>query len=269
MSKRVFLVPHDFTEAGDTALNHAVNLAKQADAKVSLLHIIAKDTEHDAAVSKLSAMVKEVRAAHPDLKVDAYVEKGSIFTEIGVMADSLEASAIIMGTHGAKGMQKVFGSFAIKVIKSTSVPFMVVQKESEAESISKIVFPIDLTLESLQIMSMAIDLARVFNAEIHLVAKPESDAAFARKLSNHFMVAEKQFAEAKVRYKVEYLQKGGSLYKRIMDYCKAEEASLVAISYHTDSLLPQFDTYAQNIITNDLGIPALIVNSKSVSKGYF
>jgi nucleotide-binding universal stress UspA family protein len=269
MSQRVFMVPHDFTDAGATAVKHAINLAHQADAKISLLHIISKDSERAPAIEKLTAIVQEIRKTNSTAKVDAYVEKGSIFTDIGAMADNIGATMIIMGTHGARGMQKVFGSFAIKVITSTSVPFMVVQKESPVEKISSIVFPIDLTLESLQIMSIATDVARAFDAEVHLVAKKESDAAFARKLSNHFMVAEKQMQASNLKYKIEYLEGSGSLYKKIMGYCKDNGANIVAITYHTDSLLPQFDTFAQSIITNDLELPALIVNSKSVSKGYF
>jgi nucleotide-binding universal stress UspA family protein len=263
------MVPHDFTAAGDTAVAHALNLASQAGAKISLLHIVAKDTEKQAAVDKLTQIVQGIRKKDAEIKVDAYVEKGSIFSDIGGMADSLGASMIIMGTHGARGMQKVFGSFAIKVITSTSVPFMVVQKESRIEKIERLVFPIDLTLESMQIMSIASDIAAAFNAEIHVVAKEESDATFARKLSNHLHVAEKQLTANGVKFKVNYLTSSGSMYKKIMNYCKDINSNMVAISYHTESLLPQFDTYAQNIITNDLNLPALIVNSKSVSKGYF
>ena len=263
------MVPHDFTDAGDAAVKHAVAMAHQADGKVSLLHVVAKDTERDAAIKKLTEIVGQIRKAHPNIKVDAYVEKGSIFTEIGSTADSIEADMIVMGTHGAKGMQKIFGSFAIKVITNANVPFCVVQKGTTPQPIKKIVFAIDLTLESMQIMTMTVDLAKIFDAEIHLVAKRESDPAFARKLSIHFHVAEKQFDQHKVKYVIHYLEGSGGLLKRIIDYSQKEKASMIDISYHSESLLPQFDTFAQNVITNDLKLPALIVNSNAVTSGYF
>ena len=56
------------------------------------------------------------------------------------MLKKKSASAIIMGTHGAKGMQKLFGSFAMKVIISTSVPFMVVQKDSEIKKVNRYLY---------------------------------------------------------------------------------------------------------------------------------
>ena len=56
------------------------------------------------------------------------------------LAEQINASAIIMGTHGAKGMQKVFGSFAMKVIISTGVPFMVVQENAIIKDFKNLVF---------------------------------------------------------------------------------------------------------------------------------
>jgi molecular chaperone DnaK (HSP70) len=44
-----------------------------------------------------------------------------------------------MGTHGMKGMQKLFGSNAMKVITSTAIPFVVIQQETEAKQLIKVV----------------------------------------------------------------------------------------------------------------------------------
>ena len=120
MSEPTFIVPHDFTFTADTALNHAINISKQINAKVAIVHIVTKDSEINEAKQKLQNLIKN----HPEqnIEMNAHVIQGSIFTDIGKLAEELNASAIIMGTHGAKGMQKVFGSFAMKVIISTTVP---------------------------------------------------------------------------------------------------------------------------------------------------
>lgn len=269
MSANVYLVPHDFTEVGDTATDYAIKLASQTKAKVGILHIIAKDKERAEAETKIKAITADKRTKYPGISISAYVEKGSIFTDIGSMAEALDAALIVMGTHGAKGMQKVFGSFAIKVITSTSVPFLVVQGEVPKHDVNKIVFAMDLTLESLQVMTFAVDLAKEFDAEVHLVAKAETDATFARKIRNHMLVVTKKFDEAKLRYKTELLQGSGSYQSKVTKYASEEGADMIAISYHTDSLLPQFDRFAQAIITNNEKIPAMVVNSKEVGKGYF
>ena len=45
MSKRVFVVPHDFTFTADNALDHAIKLSKQINAQIALVHIVAKENE--------------------------------------------------------------------------------------------------------------------------------------------------------------------------------------------------------------------------------
>ena len=47
-----------------------------------------------------------------------------------------------MGTHGMKGMQKLTGSWALKVIVKSKVPFIVVQDPpADQERYHNIVFP--------------------------------------------------------------------------------------------------------------------------------
>ena len=45
MSKKTFIVPHDFTKIGDIALEHAIATAKPLDAKVYLLQEMAKQNQ--------------------------------------------------------------------------------------------------------------------------------------------------------------------------------------------------------------------------------
>jgi nucleotide-binding universal stress UspA family protein len=67
---------------------------------------------------------------------------GTIFNTIGKYASDTDARMVIMGTHGIKGMQKLTGSWALKVIVKSKVPFLVVQdKPSEKRRFTDIVFP--------------------------------------------------------------------------------------------------------------------------------
>lgn len=266
---RIFLVPHDFTEIGDAATQQAIHLARQTRASISLLHIVKSDAEIAVAQQKLGDVIKALDLKPGDPEVKAFVKKGSIFEDIGKMAESLKATMIVMGTHGATGMQKLFGSFAIKVITSATVPFLVVQDKVAAKRIEKIVLPVDLSVESLQIMNFASELARLFDSEIHLIAQPETDQALSRKINNHLKVVAGQLRKAEVKYKVQFLERSGSFHQRVKDYGAKIKADMFAISYHTESLLPQFDRFAQSILVNDLKIPTLIINSKQVSQLYF
>ncbi len=50
-----------------------------------------------------------------------------------------------------------------------------------------------------------------------------------------------------------------------MNYCTDKQIDLLAIAYHSTSILPQFDTFAQDLITNSDLLPCVIINSKITS----
>lgn len=266
---RNFLVPHDFTPIGDMALKQAIYLAKATDAAVSLLHVVKNDKQKAEAEKKLKEIKARTVAEHPDLTVKLYAVVGDIFTDIGKTAESLKSSVIIMGTHGAKGMQKVFGSFAMKVITSTSVPFMVVQNDSVIKKLERIIFPLGIEAETLQIMGFCSNLAKAFGAEVHLIAEKQTDVKFANKTKINFQVVGKQMKSNGVNLQMKYLETSGSYLKKILDYTQEVKGDIIAVSYYNEAMIPAFDRFAQNIITNDLNIPSLIINSKSVSSPYF
>lgn len=266
---RNFLVPHDFTQVGDMALKQAIYLAKATDAAVSLLHIVKSDKMKAEAEAKLKAIKAKTAQEHPNLTIKLYAIVGDIFVDIGKTAEALKSSVVIMGTHGAKGMQKVFGSFAMKVITSTSVPFLIVQNDSVIKKLEKIIFPLGIEAETLQIMGFASNLAKAFGAEVHLIAEKQTDVKFANKTKINFQVVGKQMKSHGVNIHMQYLEESGSYVKKILDYTQQVKGDIIAVSYYNEAMIPAFDRFAQNIITNDLNIPSLIINSKSVSSPYF
>jgi len=268
-TSRNFLVPHDFTSVGDSAAMQGAYLAKDTQAVLSLMHVVKGDKNKPEAEAKLKAVKETVAEKFPNLTIKIYVIKGSIFTEIGKTAESLRSSLIIMGTHGAKGMQKVFGSFAMRVITSTSIPFLIVQNNKIIKSLKKIVFPLGIEAETLQIMGFSSILAAAYKAEMHLVAEKHTDTKFKNKTKINFQVVGKRMAANNVDYKMTLLDDKGNYESKILNYAKKVDADVIAISYYNENIIPQLDKFAQHIITNEHDIPSLIINSKQVSSPYF
>lgn len=267
--ERNFLVPHDFTPVGDSAALQGAYLCKATQSTLALLHIVKSDKLKAEAEAKLKVEKSKIQKEFPDLEVKLYVVTGNIFDDIGGTAKKLNSSLIIMGTHGAKGMQKVFGSFAIKVITNCSVPFMVVQNNITIKKLDKIVFPLGIMAESLQIMGFAGTLAKAFDAEMHIIAETQTDAKLKNKTNINFQVVGKQMNTTGVKYKMELVGGSESYFEKIMKYTEKEKADIIAIAYYNESIIPQLDRFYQNIITNEANVPSLIINSTSVSSSYF
>lgn len=262
MSKRVFVVPHDFTFTADNALDYAIKLSKQIDAKIALVHIVAKKDEISPAELKLESIVK----SFPDADIFSHVIHGSIFSDIGDYAEENKAVAIIMGTHGSKGMQKVFGSFAMKVIISTSVPFMIVQDNSEIRNIKNIVFSINTSIESLQIASLAGNIAKMFDSTIHIIGQKEVELHRLKKIKSNLIGIAKQLSKMNVNCKLDLLDSDKDYFASMSEYAKSVDADLLAYSYDSDKLFASNDKFAQAIIFNDLSLPSIIINSQTAVK---
>lgn len=268
MNKNFYIVPHDFTEIGNQALQYAIDLSRNSNTEIQVLHICGAKNEIAAASSKL---VKIIAAQNvpSNITLSKGIEVGNIFDDIGKYAKNFGAQLIIMGTHGMSGMQKLFGSHAMKVIVSSDTPFLIVQKNATFKEIKNIVVPIDLTKESLQIVKIAGDLANMHNATVHVIGEKQNDDLLSQQMKNRILIVKKQYEENNVPCKVEFIKDGGAYTKKILKYAKDNEGDVLAIAYHSESLLPQFDTFVPTLMNNDLKLPCLIVNSKLASALYF
>ena len=269
MQKRTILVPHDFTKVGDNALDYAMSLAASINSNVDLLHVVKDSKSKGTAKSTFEKMISGLSNKPAGVEVNYHIEAGSIFTDIATKANDLHATLIIMGTHGAKGMQKLFGSFAIKVITSTHVPFLVVQETYTGTDLSKIAVPLDETQESLQIEQVVTSLADILHSEVHLLTEKKIDSNLKLKTAVHSGLVSKQLKEKGISYVTKILDKKKGYANDIVTYAKQNSINLIAFAYHSDSLLPQFDTFAQNLITNKEGVPVLVVNSKEAGNYFF
>lgn len=270
LEKRTLLVPHDFTPVADNAVKYAMNMAKTMGANVELLHVVKDEKSKSKAKADFEKIIAGLKDKPPGVEVNYHIKSGSIFTDIAAAAIELHSSLIIMGTHGSKGLQqKMFGSFALKVITSTHVPFLVVQEEFTGTYLTKIVVPLDETQESLQIEQITTGIAEMFKSEVHILVEKKVDSNLKLKVAVHSGIVSKQFKEVGIPYVTAIVPKGKGYSVDIAKYAEENGADLIAFAYHSDSLLPQFDSFAQSLITNKNGVPVLVLNSKEAGNYHF
>lgn len=258
------LVPYDFTPITRAALSHAFALGKILGEDIELLHIVAKESDKSKAENGFKDLLNSL-SDEEQSKLTTRIRVGDIFRDITREAEEGGFELLVMGTHGAKGLQKIMGSKAIKVITSGNTPFVVTQTKGPTGVIKSIVMPVDLTKESAQIVRFATKLAKRFNAEVHIVFKSETDEWLDKKLKNNVSYMRNVLNSDGVKYVINSLPGKKSLAKEVIDYGTQHNADLFAIAHFSESILPQFDSFSQDIITNPLQLPVLIVNATPVS----
>ncbi len=144
MQIKTILFPTDFSQGARAAMDHAISLAKDYNAKLILLYVIqdisiaewyipstlsVTDLVEDMQRSAKNEMEKwgtEVSAKVKD--VDKMVVRGVPFVEIIKTAKDKNADLIVIGTHGRTGIDHMlFGSTAEKVVRKSPCPVLTVR----------------------------------------------------------------------------------------------------------------------------------------------
>lgn len=260
MSDKSFIVPHDFSEVADCALNHAITTAKVVGAQIYVLHVVAKNKE----ISKAESRLQEVVEAHSssNIKLVPKVRVGSIFEDIGDFAAEHHAELIFMGTHGASGWQHIAGSHALKVITHSTVPFIIVQQKDVGENgYDDIVVPLDLHKETKQKLAIVASMAKFFESRVHVITPNETDEFLKNKVTANILFAKRFFEERDIEMTATLAPTGG-FDKEVVKLAVEKDADLIAImNQNKSNYLGAFGSnYEQYMITNDAQIPTLVVN---------
>jgi len=273
---RILLVPFDFTEVADVAADHAIGIAKMLDWKVMLLHIFNKDTKSLLNVSKPTLEIVQEKlkerterfAQEYSFEVDCMVREGSIFEDIAKVSEELGAGFVVMGTHGKQGIQHFIGSYAFKVITSSEVPFIVVQKRKFSNEYKRIVLPLDDSLESRQKIKWAIYIAKSFNATILIKAMYQSDEIQRYKLNIVLQRLLSILDENDISYEYEMKEGNGSFSKQTIQYAKENNADMIVIMTGQDAgSFPAFifNPADEYILFNEEHIPVMCVNPRELN----
>jgi len=262
------LVTWDFTNISQCALEHAVRISRTIKKEIALLHIVPpKSPESDiiARREKMSLVCEETERRF-GIKPIIMIIEGTIFKDIAKYASDNNASLVVMGTHGIKGSQKLFGSWALKVIIGSSVPFIVVQEPPKShERYSNIVFSIDFKSENKEKLNWAIFLGKYFNSKVHLFKYPVSDKSLQRKINTNLNFAIRFLIQNNLDYEIHSPERSKDFAKETVEFAKKIDADLILIM--TTKYITIFDymfgAKEQRIIANDAKIPVMCVNPKA------
>jgi len=265
MDKDVYkvLVPHDFSSVANCAVSHASKIVKPFNGEVFLLHVVAKQKEIEDAKAKLNKLAQEAENTY-GVNVHILVRIGNIFEDIGDVASEIGAGYIVMGTHGARGMQKIMGSHALKVISHSKIPFVVVQdkRPSTTDAYDDVVVPIDHSDVTKQKLQIAANIATHFNSKIHIFSAKENDQFLQVKLDRELTFAKNYFSEKGITYDIVSAEDSGNFKKQLIKFSAKINADMIAIvNTREGALLPDFfGSEEQEVIANDAEIPVIITN---------
>lgn len=183
-STNKILVPIDFSEQSMIALEQSYNIAREYHAEITLLHVIEESgmlakffskQQHDDVKKnvqiELDKLATEVEKK-AKITVNTLVAKGSIYEKVAEVAELINATMIVMGTNGDDVKKKRFiGSNALRVVRESSVPVITIKGKHHRKGCKNIVLPLDLSKETREKVTKAIELSKLFGgAAIRVVS---------------------------------------------------------------------------------------------------
>ncbi|MCX6240650.1 MAG: universal stress protein [Bacteroidetes bacterium] len=273
----IILIPTDFSEVCGNAVIHGIHLARFLKFKAVILHVINNETK--AALKKknvgndyVEKRLKEYKSYYEkkyEVEVDTIAEEGSIFTTITEVAVRIKANIMILGTHGKKGLQHVFGSYALRVVSESPVPVIVVQKKSFKQGYENIVLPVSNDLEARQAVQWAKLIATLFKSKINMFQAVEADQGLNSRLKIITRQISDAFNEENINHDVTYAEPKGDYAKQLLSYAAANHADMIMIMTRPNIDVPGFSMSAwdEKLMFNEAQIPVMCINP--IELGYY
>ncbi len=243
------IVPIDFSEHSEYALEAAVKLAKGNDAEIIALHMLEMSdsvlTSTDAEQQQKAVFFLKLAEKRfnefldkPYLKeanVTPLVKHFKVFSEVNDVAKDQGADLIVMGSHGTSGLSEIFvGSNTEKVVRHSEVPVLVLKHKFNKDHLKDVVFASDFSAESVAVYQKAKTLFQDFKAKLHLLHvnlpsdRFRSTNEIDQTVSNFLMKAEGNLDKlSQINFVSDY-----TVEKGVLNFANKIGADLIAVATH-------------------------------------
>ena len=240
------IVPVDFSNQSEKALKVAASLAKEHKAELLVLHML----ELSPSIMGESGYISQEQVVHliklgekrfsdfldkpylKDVPVVPVIKHYKVFSEISEVAEKHKADLIVMGSHGADGLQEIFiGSNTERVVRTSDIPVLVI-KGNEVDDFNpkNFVFACDFEKESIPALKRAKQMTELLGSKLHLVYINTPGDEFMSTNDAHKKISE-FLNEAKVGMEVEIFN-DYTVEKGVLNYSDNVSADLIGIPTH-------------------------------------
>ncbi len=184
------LMPTDFSDCANAALTHAVVLARQFEAELHLLNVVVLHQDdpnrpgetfpgfedlHRRWEKAAAGQMKQLLAERPTRELTVFeAQRRDLAAAPAILeyATSEDIDLIILGTHGRRGLRRLFlGSVTEEVVRSAPCPVLTLRDDETGRfhEVNRIVVPFDFSADSHHALDTATELAAKYSATIDLV----------------------------------------------------------------------------------------------------
>ncbi|EGV42508.1 universal stress protein [Bizionia argentinensis JUB59] len=235
------IIPIDFSEQSEFALETGAILAKKHNATLHVLHMLEvsdalfsisqNDSKNEMFFMLSLAKKRFEEFLNKDylegVTVIPVIKKHKVYQEVDAVAKELDADLIIMGSQGITLQDGIFaGSNAEKMVRNSSTPVLIVKNKPENFSLNQVVLATDMSIESVDAYKRAENKLSKLGSKVDLVYVNRPNNGFIN--SKTFNKKVKEFADAGGSNKVEFIA-GYTIEDGIIQYADETNADAIVV----------------------------------------
>lgn len=195
------IVPIDFSEHSEYALETAAVLAKKYGGEILALHMLeineAVLTQSSDSLGQETVFFMKLANERFEsflqkdflegVKITPIVKHFKVFKEVSDVAKEYNADLVVIGSHGASGLKEVFvGSNTEKVVRHSEIPVLVIKHKPKNDRLEDVVFASNFSEENVKAYKQASEMFKLLNVKVHLlyVNVPGEDFMSSTEMSN-------------------------------------------------------------------------------------
>ena len=273
---KTIIVGVDFSDCSINALEHALTIANAVGSNLRMVWVnkakqeksVALKSSEEAVSDATRAFEEMVEKYKPEIEnytMDFVIREGKVYDEIVQQAKSDEAFMVVAGTHGSSGFEEFWiGSNAQKIVSACHCPVITIRGGVDVgRNLSKILIPIDSTLETRQKVPFTTALASYFDAEIHLLSLYSTQVRTVRQRVDRYAAQVVEYLkEDEVKFEHTQLE-ADNITNATVEFAQKIDANLISIMTEQEKTTANLwlGPFAQQMV-NHSPIPVLSIHHK-------
>lgn len=260
------LIPWDFENPSQVALEQSLNIARLLKLKIYLLYVHEESgvfsrffpaEQSESIILNIKKDLEEVAKRYSEeagVTIEPILERGKPQDVILKKANELSVRFIFMGTTNSN--ENVVGVTTHKVVRTVACPVITAKSTTYHDGCRNILLPLDLSEETRQKVGWAIEIAQAYGAKIKAISAihPDMDSEALQHLNIQMRQVKNFIEKSKVSCQTEFIETNNtknSMVSVVMKYLEEHrEIDLVVIMTQKEIGIIEYflDSGAQQII---------------------
>lgn len=262
--KNVILIPWDYTEQSEIALEHGVQLAREVNNYIMLARFLeapgmftGKATkeriinEEKERLKEVGKQVMEKYHTNPFIAVELGQTKG----QITKLIRDANANLVILGSTYKVSEKVIFTpGDLVKRLKGLDIPFIVTQEKPAHNYYKEIVVPLDPDKTFKETLHWIIYLSKYYNCNINIIKPFFEEDDMKKDMANNIYFTKKTLDKKNIIYGIKTAKKKKKFQDEVVRFAEMIDSDLIVM------MAKKYQKFIDEKPDYKLGIPIMVVN---------